>query len=106
MVRVLSCKGPDASMEVFLPQAVVSDAVSMQKTLRGNVVGQYTLDLTEAGKGKFMEPVHVRISPDGRSVIVDQYTRKLPPTLVPLAGGAVNFDNRFGTKAKCEPFNE
>ena len=46
----------------------------------------------------------VSLSPDKKSVIVDQYTRKLPPTRVPVAGGTVDFDKRFGTAAKCGPF--
>jgi len=51
-----------------------------------------------------LEPVRVSLSPDKKSVIVDQYTRKLPPTRVPVAGGTVDFDKRFGTAAKCGPF--
>jgi hypothetical protein len=39
-------------------------------------------------------------------VIVDQYTRKLPATRIPVGGGTVNFDNRFGTNAKCDAFNQ
>ena len=105
MVRVLACKGPDARMEVFLPHAIANGQGSIQKKLRDNVIGQYALDLTEAGKGKIVEPVRIRLSQDGKGVVVDQYTRRLPPTIVPLTGGTVNFDNRFGTRAKCEPFN-
>ena len=29
----------------------------------------------------------------------------LLPTAIPVAGGTVDFDQRFGTKAKCGPFN-
>ena len=39
-------------------------------------------------------------------MIVDQYTRKLPPTAIPVAGGTVDFDQRFAAGAKCGPFNE
>ena len=41
---------------------------------------------------------------DKKTVIVDQYTRGLPPTRIPVAGGTVDFDQRFGTAAKCGPF--
>ena len=41
---------------------------------------------------------------DGKSVIVNQYTRGLPPTRIPVDGGTVDFDQRFGTQAKCGPF--
>jgi hypothetical protein len=68
------------------------------------VIGYYTLDLTEANKGKVLEPVKVSMSADGKMVIINQYTRKLPPTRIPVAGGTVDFDQRFGTGAKCGPF--
>jgi hypothetical protein len=69
-------------------------------------IGWYTLDLTSAEKGKVMEPVRVSMSADGKTVTVDQYTRRLPPTAIPVAGGTVDFDQRFGTKAKCGRFNQ
>ena len=96
MRRVLSCVGPDAKIEVYVPQ---------NAKLNKRVVGAYNLDLTDAGKGKTLEPVHVQYSRDRKSVIVDQYTRKLPPTIVPIAGATVNFDQRFATDAKCGPFD-
>ena len=71
MRRVLSCVGPDAKIEVYVPQ---------NGKLNKRVVGAYSLDLADAGKGKTLEPVHVQYSPDRKSVIVEQYTRKLPPT--------------------------
>jgi len=50
--------------------------------------------------------VGVSLTPDKSAVIVDQFTRKLPPTKVPVAGGTVSFDNRFAANAKCGAFNE
>ena len=102
MARVLACAGPDAKMEVYIPQAVAFGGGA--KALDRPVIGYYTLDLTEANKGKLLEPVRVSLSADKKSVIVDQYTRKLPPTRIPVAGGTVDFDQRFGTAAKCGPF--
>ena len=102
MARVLACEGPDAKMEVYVPQLVAFGGGA--KALDRPVIGYYTLDLTDANKGKMLEPVRVSLSPDKKSVIVDQYTRKLPPTRVPVAGGTVDFDKRFGTAAKCGPF--
>ena len=67
-------------------------------------IGYYTLDLSDAEKGKMLEPVRVSLSPDKKTVIIDQYTRGLPPTRIPLAGGTVDFDKRFGTRAKCGAF--
>jgi hypothetical protein len=93
-------------MEVYLPQALVSGSGLDNVLLKKPVVGAYTLDLTDAGKGKSLESVRVSIAGGGKAVVVDQYTRGLPPTQIPVEGGTVNFDNRFGTNAKCGPFNE
>jgi hypothetical protein len=105
MVRVLACAGPDAKMEVYLPQSIIYGAGAKGSGLTRPTIGYYTLDLTEANKGKVLEPVRVSVSSDQRSVLVDQYTRKLPVTRIPAAGGTVDFDKRFGTAAKCGPFN-
>jgi hypothetical protein len=70
------------------------------------VTGAYTLDLTDSGKGKTLEPIHLQFSRDRKSVIVDQYTRKLPRTAIAVAGATVDFDKRFATEAKCRPFNQ
>jgi hypothetical protein len=48
----------------------------------------------------------VSLSRDRKSVIVDQYTRELPPTSIAVGGATVDFDRRFGTGATCGPFNE
>jgi hypothetical protein len=104
MIRMLTCEGPDASMEVYVPQSVVYGKVPLASALAQPVIGYYTLDLSAANKGKSLEPVKVSITADGKTVIVNQYTRGLPPTRVPLGGGTVDFDKRFGTQAKCGPF--
>jgi hypothetical protein len=104
MIRMLACEGPDAKMEVYLPQSVVFDRDGGARTINNSVIGYYALDLTEANKGKPLEPVRISLSPDKKTVIVEQYTRGLPPTCIPVAGGTVDFDNRFGTAAKCGPF--
>jgi len=106
MRRVLSCVGPDAKMEVYVPDALVTGSGVQNAKLAEQVIGAYSLDLTDAGKGKTLEPVHVQYSRDRKSVIVTQYTRKLPPTAIPVTGATVDFDQRFASKAKCEPFNQ
>jgi hypothetical protein len=106
MTRVFACKGDDAAMEVYIPQSVVQGLGVANVKLDRPVIGAYTLDLTDAGKGKGLEPVRVSLSGDKKFVIVDQYTRKLPATRIPVGGGTVNFDNRFGTNAKCGAFNQ
>ena len=66
----------------------------------------YALDLSDPdlNKGKSLEAVLVRYAEDKRALILYQFTRGLPLTLIPMAGGVVNFDNRFGSDAKCGPY--
>ena len=104
MARVLACEGADAKMEVYVPQSIAFGGSAKASALERPVIGYYTLDLTDANKGKMLEPVRVSLSADKKTVIVDQYTRKLPPTRIPVVGGTVDFDKRFGTAAKCGPF--
>ena len=111
MIRMLSCEGEGARMELYLLQSAVfgdrSPAESFgshQMRPGESVIGYYALDLTDANKGKMLEPVRVTLSADKKTVIVDQYTRGLPPTRIPVTGGTVDFDQRFGTAAKCGPF--
>jgi hypothetical protein len=105
MIRVLACQGPDAAMEVYLPQSLALAGDAAVRKMKPTI-GWYTLDLSSAGKGKMLEPVRVSLSADGKTVIVNQYTRGLPPTRIPVAGGVVDFDQRFGTQAKCGAFND
>ncbi len=106
MRRILTCVGEGASMEVYVPESVVSGRGPENVDVQKPVIGAYSLDLTEAGKGKMLEPVRVSLVDDGTMLQVDQYTRGLPPTRIPVIGGVVDFDNRFGTQAKCPPLNE
>jgi hypothetical protein len=108
LMRMMSCEGEGVSMELYLPQSVIfanrigPDASGMQGGQ--TVIGYYTLDLTDANKGKSLEPVRITLSADRKTVTVDQYTRGLPPTRIPVKGGTVDFDQRFGSGAKCGPF--
>jgi hypothetical protein len=111
MIRMLACEGESAKMELYLPQSAVFGDRPAAESFGGHqmrpgdsVIGYYALDLTDANKGKMLEPVRVTLSADKMSVIVDQYTRGLPSTRIPVAGGTVDFDQRFGTAAKCGPF--
>ena len=108
MIRVMTCVGADANMEIYLPQTVVfrrdtpiiDNILAMPPT-----IGWYTLDLTGAMKGKPLEPVRISISPDKKFIVVDQYTRGHPPTRIPVGGGTVDFDQKWGTQAKCGALN-
>jgi hypothetical protein len=106
MRRVLSCDGPDAKIELYIPQSAWAGTGVENARLDRQVMGAYVLDLTEAGKGKILEPVHLKYSTDKKAVIVDQYTRKLPPTRIAVEGATVDFDQRFATGIKCGPFNQ
>ena len=102
MMRMLVCEGDNAKMEVYLPQSVLFSPEGLRAGQ--TVTGYYTLDLSDANKGKPLEPVRVTLSADKKIVTVNQYTRKLPPTRIPVGGGTVDFDQRFGTGAKCGRF--
>jgi hypothetical protein len=101
MIRVMACKGDQVSMEIYLPQTIARDPAKLKSALAMPVIGYYALDLTTPGKGKPLEPVKVSMTSDGKTLIVDQYTRELKPTRIPVGGGTVDFDQRFGTGAKC-----
>jgi hypothetical protein len=104
MWRMLTCVGDSAKMEVYIPQSIADGNATLARALAQPVIGYYTLDLSEENKGKALEPVKVSMTADGKTVIINQYARKLPPTRIPVAGGTVDFDQRFGTGAKCSAF--
>jgi hypothetical protein len=92
-------------MEVYLPESLGSgegtEAILEKLATAGVVVGVYILDLTPENKGKSIEPVKLTVSADRKGVVVDQFTRGLPKTTVPVAGGVVDFDHRFAEQATC-----
>ena len=105
MIRMMVCTQQNSpNMEIYLPQSIVFGKKPLAEVLAHPVIGYYTLDLSGANKGKSLEPVKVSMSADGKTVIVNQYTRGLPPTRIPVGGGTVDFDHRFATEAKCGPF--
>jgi hypothetical protein len=107
-IRIMKCAGQGVTMEIYLPHTVV---FKRGKGATGNILampptlGWYALDLSDALKGKPLEPVRLSISPDRKFLIVNQYTRKLPPTRIPVEGGTVDFDQRFARNAKCDALN-
>jgi hypothetical protein len=103
--RVLECKNDGARVELYLPESIVSGLGIANVRLAQPARGYYALDLSDAGKGKPLEPVRVSLTTDRKGVVVNQYTRKLPPTTVPVAGGKVSFDKRFAEDMVCKPFN-
>ena len=104
MTRIFVCNGPDATMEIYAPQSLVLKRNIEKQGLGGTVTGLYALDLTGSKKGKVVEPVRLRSTKDNRSIVMEQFTRKgLKPATIPLAGGALDFDQRFGANAKCGP---
>jgi len=102
MIRMIVCEGEGVRMEVYVPQQVVHSPGGMP--WGQTVYGYYALDLTDANKGKPLEPVRITLSADKKSVTVNQYTRGLPPTRIPVGGGTVDFDQRFAKNAKCGAF--
>jgi hypothetical protein len=103
-MRMLVCHAEGTMIELYLPQSIVFEKKPLAQALAKPVIGYYTLDLSDINKGKPLEPVKVSMTADGKTVIVNQYTRGLPPTRIPVEGGTVDFDHRFGEQAKCGPF--
>jgi hypothetical protein len=104
MIRMVLCHGDGPAMELYLPESIVFGKKPLAQALAKPAIGYYALDLSDINKGKSLEPVKVSMTADGKTVVVNQYTRGLPPTQIPVAGGTVDFDHRFGEQAKCGPF--
>jgi hypothetical protein len=101
--RVFLCDGDGVKMEIYIPESASRDFALKDGR---PVLAWYALDLSDPdlNKGKSLEAVLVRYAQDKRALILYQFTRGLPLTVIPMAGGVVNFDNRFGSGAKCGPF--
>jgi hypothetical protein len=105
MTRIFACQSPDAAMEVYVPQSLLLKRNIETAGLGGTVNGLYTLDLTAAQKGKAIEAVRLRSTRDNKAIVLEQFTRKgLKPATIPMAGGTLDFDQRFGANAQCEKF--
>jgi hypothetical protein len=114
----MKCSDPYLTVELYLPDKNIfkypepADVPSHDYELATllsmqSAIGWYALDLSRAGKGKSLEPVRISVSPDKKTIIVDQYTRgtagnRIPPTKVPIAGGTVQFDSKWATHVKCD----
>jgi hypothetical protein len=105
MTLVLRCKNDGGRIELYVPQSIVTGRTLANIDLSKPVNGFYALDLTEYRKGKSLEPARVRLTADKKGVVVEQLSRRLPATTVPVAGGKVSFDKRFAGDMVCEPFN-
>ena len=101
--RVFLCDGDGVKMEIYIPESASRDFALKDGR---PVLAWYALDLSDPdlNKGKSLEAVLVRYAQDKRALILYQFTRGLPLTVIPMGGGVVNFDNRFGSDAKCGPF--
>jgi hypothetical protein len=45
MIQMLSCKGTDANMEVYIPQSIALSGPALARALAQPVIGYYALDL-------------------------------------------------------------
>ena len=102
--RVFLCDGDGVKMEIYIPESASRDFAFKDGR---PVLAWYALDLSDPdlNKGKSLEAVLVRYAQDQRALILYQFTRGLPLTVIPMGGGVVNFDNRFGSDAKCGPYD-
>lgn len=104
---VTSCTNAGAGAEVYAPDRICHNGSDeFFNALQGEQRGLFALDLNAYGKGKAVEPINIRAAEGNSGIIVDQFTRGLPPTEVPKTGGTVSFDKRFGEDMKCSPLFE
>lgn len=104
---VVVCKNESAAVEIYAPAPICYAGVDeFFKGLLKDNRGYYALDLREAGKGKPLEPIHLKAIEGNKGIEVHQYTRGLPPARVPKEGGAVSFDRRFAEDMTCSPLFE
>jgi hypothetical protein len=100
---VTSCRNDDAVAEIYAPESLCQSEDALFNGLRNGQRGLFALDLNQENKGKSLEPINISAAKGDSGIVVDQYTRHLPPTVVPKEGGTVSFDNRFGENMECSP---
>ena len=101
--RVLQCKNQDARVELYLPTAIAHAGdgwQALEKTTPGYLRAR---PLAVPARASRWSPCASLSTKDKRGVVVDQYTRGLPPSTVPLKGGKVSFDKRFAENMTCGP---
>ncbi len=105
MTRVFACQGAEATMEIYVPQTLLTKRNVEKQGLGGTVNGLYALERGGAQTTKSIEPVRLRSSKDNMAIVMSQFTRKgLKPAIIPMTGGPIDFDPRFPSGAKCGPF--
>ncbi len=104
---IISCKNDEAVAEIYAPERICYNGDDeFFKGLQSEQRGFYALDLNDFNKGKPLEPINIRAAKENSGIVVDQFTRRLPPTTVPRGGGKVSFDTRFATNMVCSPLFE
>lgn len=105
MTRAFVCRSADATIDIFLPQSLLSKRNIEKQGLGRTVNGLYALELTGAQQSKVIEPVRLRSTKDNKAMTVELFTRKgLKPATLPLTGGELTFDPRSDARVKCEAF--
>jgi hypothetical protein len=104
---IISCKNEDTVVEIYAPEQICHKGDdAFFKGLQSGQRGFYALDLNNFNKGKPLEPINLRAAKENSGIVVDQFTRRLPPTTVPREGGEVSFDTRFASNMRCSPLFE
>ena len=66
IIRMLACEGPDARMEVYIPQSIATNDAALARGLARSVIGYYTLDLTGPTKASCSNRSRSRSRPTSR----------------------------------------
>jgi hypothetical protein len=96
MVPIFDCASPSgAKMQIYGPRDLnpKSDAV----------LGYYALDLSQAGKNHGFKPVRLSFTKDWKSISVERFSRNADPVEIPISGGVVQFDRKWGEDTVCHP---
>jgi hypothetical protein len=101
---IVSCKNDASVAEIYAPERICYGGYDkFFRGLQSDQRGFFALDLNQYGKGKPLEPIYIRAAKGNGGIIVDQFARRLPPTMVPRGGGTVSFDTRFAVDMLCSP---
>jgi hypothetical protein len=105
MTRIFACRGAGTTMEVYIPQDIAVDRNVETDGLEKPLTGVYLVDMTKAERGKLLIPVKVSSTADKKAITVDQDLSGVKPATIPIKGGKVDFDKRFGAGATCGAYN-
>lgn len=94
MTAIFDCESPSgAKIRIYGPTSLDQKSEAM--------LGYFTMDLSEALKGHPLEPIRLSVV-NGTTILFERFHRKLFHE-VPVSGGMVDFDRKWGEASWCTP---